>query len=186
MSDSGPILMGIREYARYRGVSAPAVVDAIKQGKIQDAVIMVGTKKKIDRDTADRLWLENTRINNKNTSTIFNNASEEQQDAKLTGVAFSKSKMAREMYAAKIAQLKYEQKAGKLVRVDDVRRAAGQAARITRDKILSLSDKLAPILASETDIHDIRMLLDKELRSALSEVSRVDFDRMVDDVSEEV
>ena len=59
-------LMGIREYARHRGVTQSAVLDAIRHGKITEAVVMKRGRKKIDHKKADQLWSQNTSINNRN------------------------------------------------------------------------------------------------------------------------
>ncbi len=46
--------------------------------------------------------------------------------------------------------------------------------RQIRDAILSIPDRLAPLLAAETDQHKVRMELDTGLRQALEGLARED------------
>tara|TARA_R110000803_G_scaffold162194_1_gene225785 strand:+ start:124 stop:744 length:621 start_codon:yes stop_codon:yes gene_type:complete len=172
-------LMGIREYARHRGVTAPAVSDAIKRGKISQAIVMVKGNKKIAAEMADKLWLQNTAPNNKNAKTLFNNADPNDAAQKIGDGIYTKARAAKESYSAKLAQLNYEKKSGKLCRVDDVVKAAAESGRITRDSILNLADKLAPILASETDIHTIREIMTAELEAALTNLATISLDDLI-------
>lgn len=54
-----------------------------------------------------------------------------------------------------------------LVHADDVRRTAFDAARAAQDALMRLPDRLAPLLAAETDVARIRALLDQGIREAL-------------------
>lgn len=53
----------------------------------------------------------------------------------------------------------------------DVRAAAFAKARAVRDAILNISDRVAPILAAESDSMKIKEILDLEHRNALEELS---------------
>ncbi len=154
--------MGIREYGRHRSVTQAAVTDWCNTGKIVKAIVMVKGNRKINWKKADKIL---NALDSKNDKGL----------KQLTGLA--NAKMAKETFSAKLAQLNYEQKSGKLCRVDEVERAAANAARITRDSLMSLPDKLSPILASETEIEDIRDLLEKEISQVLENLTRIDFNK---------
>jgi len=77
----------------------------------------------------------------------------------------------REAYRAKMARMEYEQKQGKLTDAGQVREEAFQAGRIVRDAILGLPDRLADILAAETDPGNVQRLLRDELEIALERLS---------------
>lgn len=158
--------MGLREYAAHRGVSQSSVSEAIKLGKISDAVVIKRGLKKIDIKKADILWAQNTLPNNRNSDQVASNP---------TAQGYAKARAAKEAYAARIAQLNYEQKSGKLCRVDDIKRAASETARVTRDSLLSLPDRLAPLLAAETDLNDIKDLLIEEISKSLQNISQIDW-----------
>ena len=84
---------------------------------------------------------------------------------------YMQAKTAREVYEAKNAQLEYEERTGKLIKVDAVRSA--WAAKITgaRDALLQIPSRIAPVLAATTDLVEVTALLEAELRQALAELS---------------
>lgn len=65
-------------------------------------------------------------------------------------------------------RLKLAEEAGKLVAVDGVRSAAALVGRRVRDSLLTIPDKVAPVIAAETDQARCWKLLDAEIRSALT------------------
>jgi len=153
-------LMGLREYARHRGVSLAAVQDAIKKDKLTAAIVTKGKNKKINYKTADKLWSQNTITNNKNSETMTK------------GADYSKARAFKESFAAKNEQLKYEERVGKLCKVDEVQRAAKDVARITRDALFTIPDKLSPLLAAESDINQVHKILMTEIHQACENISR--------------
>jgi hypothetical protein len=84
---------------------------------------------------------------------------------------YMQAKTAREVYEAKNAQLEYEERTGKLIKLDAVRSA--WAAKITgaRDALLQIPSRIAPVLAAESDIVVVTAMLEGELRQALAELS---------------
>lgn len=84
---------------------------------------------------------------------------------------FNAARTAREVYEAKSAELEYRQKAGELVRVEDVRNEMAQRVAQMREHLLSLSARLAPVLANESDPRKIKAALDAEHRHALMKVA---------------
>lgn len=54
-----------------------------------------------------------------------------------------------------------------LVRADDARRAGFEAARQVQEQLLRLPDRLAPLLAAETDPARVHALMSHEIRGAL-------------------
>ena len=159
------MLMGVREYARHRDVTQAAVQDAIRSGKISEAIVLKGQRKKIDQEKADKLWTDRTSVNNSNAHT---NPSQ-------LGQSLHKAKVAKETYAAKLAQLAFDQKSGKLCRVADVKKAAWEIGRVTSDKLMSIPDKLAPVFAAENDLEVIREMLSKALHEALNSIADPNF-----------
>ena len=86
------------------------------------------------------------------------------------GPDYNKARAELTEIKAKIAQLEYEKAQGIYVPVKDTEKAAFDCARVTRDKILAVSDRLCNVLAAETDSQQVRELLDNELRKALEEI----------------
>ena len=85
---------------------------------------------------------------------------------------YLQAKTAREVYEAKNAQLEYEERIGKLIRADAVRATWASRIASTRDALLQIPSRLAPVLAAETDLAAVTLLLEDEIRQALAELSR--------------
>jgi hypothetical protein len=85
---------------------------------------------------------------------------------------YHRAKTAREVYEARGAALDYQERVGKLVRADDVRRTAFEKARAMRDRLLSIPDRIAPVLAAESDIARVHDALAGEIKGALRELAQ--------------
>jgi hypothetical protein len=88
-----------------------------------------------------------------------------------SGPSFAQSRAIKEAYNARLAKLSYEEKSGALVRTDNVKVSWFNTLRVVRDRTLNLPDRLAPILAAETDPKIVREMLEEELRIILNDAS---------------
>lgn len=174
-------LMSMRAYANQRGVSPEAVSKAVRTGRISTVTDAKG-KRWIDSDVADREWAANTNVAHKTTPTRAEAAGEttpaqqsEGSERELgSGAAtYQKSKAMREAYMARLAGLEYQERLGKLISADKVKISAFNTARVVRDSILNIPDRIAAELASETDPHKVHTKLTEALIEALEELSRV-------------
>jgi len=90
----------------------------------------------------------------------------------------------KENYLALKHQLDYDQKAGRVVPVDQVRdRVAGEYAKV-RNRLLALPTEMAPRIAHLTDANEIRDVLLEGVTEALAELTQdggSDGDRRGDD-----
>lgn len=84
----------------------------------------------------------------------------------------SPSKQVLDYYQAKTAQLDYEAKIGKLVLKDDVEREAFKVARRVRDAMLNIPNRLAGIVAAETDQAKVHAILTREIHQALESLAQ--------------
>ena len=80
------------------------------------------------------------------------------------------ARIEKEQWAAKLKQIEYENKIGKLVDVDVVQREAFELARETRDAVLNVADRVGPVLASVTDHRRITQVLKSELKKAMAQL----------------
>lgn len=78
----------------------------------------------------------------------------------------------REEFSAKTAELEYFQKIGVLVPAAGVRKAAFDAGRQLRDKLLGIPDRVAPLLAAERDPVRVHAALTTEITRTLHELTR--------------
>lgn len=98
-------------------------------------------------------------------------AAEDQMPAAGKGPSYAQSRAVRELYAAKLLKLEHEERIGKLVPADQVKVDAFKTARTVRDGLLNIPDRVAHILAAETDPARVHHLLSNELRTVLSQLS---------------
>jgi hypothetical protein len=169
-----------REYARLRGISHTAVQRAIKAGRI------TAVKGKIDPEEADRLWQQNT-DQSKPLNRITGNPKQkgtpgeppepmdlggsETISGPSSASGYAKARAARELYQAQLAKLELDRRRGELVSADEVRLAAFQLARKTRDQLLALPERVASILAAVDDPDQVRQILDDEIERICLELS---------------
>ncbi|WP_409757943.1 hypothetical protein [Aestuariivirga sp.] len=83
----------------------------------------------------------------------------------------SHSRARRAAAEAGLAQLAYETKAGVLVDGKAVEREWFETLRTLRDRLLSVPDRLAPVLAAETDPVEVSNLIFDELAEILHEAA---------------
>jgi hypothetical protein len=175
-------LVSLREYARRRGVSAMAVSKAAKTGRIT----LEGGK--VNVETANRDWPANT---NPAQSVVgpaalgaigdppaMQEPAEEgangtQNGGKNGGASgqYGQARAIREGYLARIAKIDYETQAGALVAAETVRVAAFNAARTARDSLLSMPDRLAPVLAGESDQFEVHRIMSEEIRRVCNDIA---------------
>lgn len=164
-------------YAAMRGVSRQAVHKAIREGKLKGAVDEQG---RIIIAVADRLWAANTDPSIGHHGQLKQRAvrsSDEMVERAIqVGVdpnavpTLLESKTLEAAYRAKLAQIEYEEKTGELVSVEQVKKEAFRLARIVRDGMFGIADRIAAEVAGISDPFVIHKKLTDEIRSALAEV----------------
>ena len=166
--------LSIRGYARHRGVTEAAVRKAISQGRISK-----GKNGKIAPEKADNEWNKNTdpaqikRASPVEKPDYSPNSAPNSQLNSLGGPSYQQSRAIKEAYGAKLLRLQFERESKKLISVDDVKVAAFNAARMTRDRILNIPDRVIPQLVGKTNIFEMKEILKAELVKALEELSKV-------------
>jgi hypothetical protein len=156
-------LLSLRAYAKHRGVTLQAVRKAIDDGRIQTTTDPNG-KVRVDPAAADKAWEETT-------DPAKQRKPEADASAKTPPSDYSRARAMREAYLANLAKITYEEKIGKLVEADAVKKAIFEASRITRDALLNIPNRISPQLASETDPHEVHLLLEAEITRALEELA---------------
>lgn len=184
--------VSLRAFGRMIGVSGEAVRKAIATGRIPAAAVGQQTRGKkaspviINPDLAARGWHENTNPAMSHQAGVRRadqappgdqQAPPEPPAAGLS--AFNRAKTMREAYAAKLAQLEYEEKTGELIRRNEVKVALFNAARQARDRLMQIPDRHAAQLAHEKDQHTVSMILTEEIITALNELAD-EFARITD------
>lgn len=182
--------MGVKEYARHRGVSPAAVRKAASEGRIPRR-----PDGKFDVAEADAKWAANTtgapkpkrRKAAEPVSEVSDpapaawawgepvepapTAGEAEPSLVADNLTFAQARASKETYLARLRKLEYEEKSGRLVDQEAVRRAQFTLLRTIRDRFLELPDRLADDLAAETDPGSIHELLRVEVRAVLEALS---------------
>jgi hypothetical protein len=153
--------MSQRAYARHRGVALSAVQKAIETGRISTQ-----PDGKIDSEQADVEWEQNTRRH----APPVAKREQEDDDASFFGASqYTKARAVREHYQARLAKIEYEERVAKLVPKDEVQVAAFNKFRQFRDHILNIPDRVAAMVAAETEAAKCYEVLATEIRRALNE-----------------
>ncbi len=173
--------LSIRAYADHRkrkklhGCSPWSVKKALRDGRISK-----NEHGKIDPKTADRQWKQNTNPAQQRDTAVQSAKTKQRRKNEAKGNAaqpgvpsYSQSRAMKEVYQARIARLQYEEMTSTLVKADAVKVEAFRRARMVRDQILTIPDRVSSMLAAEDDADQIRNILDDELRNALEALSHV-------------
>ena len=178
-------MMGIsaRAYARLRGVHHSAVQKAIQAGRITP-----NSDGSIDPERADREWLlkTNPRMDYARPSPPQGGSGfpsmppggPSPEPASLGApssdpvTAFLRARAVNETFKAKISQLEYEQRTGKLIPAERAGEYASTFSAVTKDALMSLPDRLAPMLAAVNDEKAIHRLLTAEVTAVLRKVNK--------------
>lgn len=154
-------ILSQRAYARHRGVALSAVQKAIETGRISTQ-----PDGRIDSEQADVDWERNT---TRHAPPIANRGQDE-DDVSIFGASqYTKARAVREHYQARLAKIEYEERTGKLVPKDEVQIAAFNKFRQFRDHMLNIPDRVAAVVAAETEAAKCYEVLATEVRRALND-----------------
>jgi hypothetical protein len=141
------------EYARRRGVTAEAVRQAVKAGRIKL------TRGKIDAARANREWKANThpRHGGKRRGVVPGVAGGE-----AGADTYLAARTKREGAAARLAELEVLRQEGRLVDIADVREKVFRASRGARDLVLSIADRITPRVTGVAESHLVHAIIREE------------------------
>lgn len=157
-------------YAKHRGVSAAAVMRAIREGRLPTAAVQRESGRwDVDVELADAEWLQNTDTGQGAPAHAKNRPSELEMPAQDGDqpLTYAEARAQHERFKARLAQLELEEREGKLVDAAEVRKEAFRTARVVRDAMMNLPDRIAAELAAESNQFKVHQKLTKEIRRAL-------------------
>lgn len=167
-----------KEYAAHIGVTPAYVTRLKKQGRL--VMREVEGEQRVDFELTDRLVRNTTDLgraaNGRNAGPGVQSSRPVAPLAETGRVdaLFRQAQAQERAFAAKIEELKYRELSGQLIRADAVRAAWAKRLASTRDALLQIPHRMAPVLAAEADMDRVALLLEAELRQALAELSRAD------------
>lgn len=152
------------EFAREIGVSKQYVCYLVKQGVVE---LVNGM---IDREQANEA-LQATRDPSQPLRRKNAENGERGNTSKLSTMLL-KTRIKNEIERGKLLEAKAKAEIGELVAIEEVKREAFNTARVVRNNLLNVPDRVSELLASITDAKKIHELLTKEIKTALESLSK--------------
>ena len=150
-------LVSFSAYAKSKNTTFSNIKDLVDKGILP--IVHSSGKRLINFDDANIAWEAHVKIGehsaaNTNPNTLIH------------------WKVITEKFKAKKTEIEFKEKAGELVSASDVQDEAFNTAKIIRDNLLSIPDRVAHELAAEDNPNKIRNKLTDEIALALEELSR--------------
>ena len=151
------------EWAREIGVSKQYVCYLVKKGivKLEDGLInreQANEAVAAIRDPSQPLRRKNNSENGEKLSTML-----------------LKTRIKNEMERGKLLEAKAKAEIGELVAVDEVKNEAFNVARVVRNNLLNIPNRVSALLASLSDTEKIHKTLTEEITNSLEELSNAKF-----------
>jgi hypothetical protein len=181
--------ISLRAYARMRGCSLTAVQKAIASKRI--TTLADGT---IDPERANREWAQNTFAGQTLHRTsgghqpVSRVAAHSQPPRGGSGLpplqheapspsgdpvaAYLRARAVKTSFEARTAQLEYEERAGKLIPAVRASEYAATFSAIVKDALMSMPDRMGPMLAAVEDEKAIHRMLVAEVTAVLKKVNK--------------
>lgn len=171
------------DYARHRGVTFQAVYKAIKSGRIRSTEFNQTTY--VEVESADKDWNNNTKSQHVPEKQSLEPGSmgtnDEEDDPEqieidadgIDGKNASENRRIAEakkaVWDARQAELDFLKESGELVEMKTIKKEAFELARIVRDAILNIPDRISAELVGIKDQAAMHSVLTRELTKALQE-----------------
>ena len=169
--------MNLQAYAKHRkeqglrGTSHVAVLKAIESGRLTEpAVRKVDGRWHIDATLADQQWAGNTDPRGALPPPPSSIDTRQPHPAG-GGPSLAEAKRARAVWQAERERIELQQLKGELVSTAEVKAEAFNVARVVRDNMLAIPDRVIPTLASMSDLRAMHQYLTEEIRTAIRSIS---------------
>lgn len=167
--------LSVRGFAKQIGVSDVAVREAIQKGRLVESIRPNAEHgwPEVELEIGKREWTDNRdpmaglamELNGNSVEESESNAEDDELEGK--NVTFAQRRAEREKWAAKMAQIAYEERAGTLVQAAVVRKESFNLGRRIRDAMMNIPDRVATELAAELDATKVHNRLVEEITIAL-------------------
>jgi hypothetical protein len=170
--------MNLQAYAKHRkarglrGTSHVAVLKAIESGRLTEpAVRKIDGKWLIDAPLADAQWAGNTDPSRSSVQPplppeLPGPINTRQPHPAGGGPSLAEAKRARAVYQAERERVELMQMKGELIPAAEVKSEAFAMARVLRDRLMSIPDRIAPMVSGMTP-RDAHQLISEEIRNTL-------------------
>ena len=182
-------VISLSDYARHRGTSRQYISRLAKEG------VLVMQEGFVDMEASDNV-LDDRPVAVGSAERFPSGAAA--ASSRQQPITFAQAKLAETVERVKLLRMERERRAGKLLNRDDVQAEQFNAARIIRDGMVNLPDRVCGAISSEIaalllalglsadlartlDMSKIHSIISKEVRSALNETA----DRLADEPPED-
>ena len=171
------MLITMAELAEIKGISKAAVSKRVKSGRLDAAIVLIGGKKKLNKDIALDIWENTTDI--QRTAIQQQGLTPEQKNELLNVIDelpaeeipdFNTSRAKKMYYDAKLAEIEVNFKNKELVDAKETEKKGYELAKSMSSKLMSLPERVSALFASETDAASIGKVLKEELYNWIDEV----------------
>ena len=145
-------------YARHRGTSRQYISRLAKEG------VLVMHDGFVDVEASDAV------LDDRPVAIEPPESSPPRAAAEMAGqqpTSFAQARLDEMVYRAKLRRLDFEERSGKLLRRADVEAATFNLYRTFRDRMQNIPERVAAMIAAESDPHRVHEILTTEIRKAL-------------------
>lgn len=182
-----PAQLGVTAYAHHRGVRLGAVQHAIADGRLRDSVTVTPTgRRMLDVARADEEWerltdpaqSERASAPTREKARLRSTEQAPDESPESEGVDpdlladYHRERAKRERYNAHLAKLEVFRLKGQLIDAQEVESRQAEVSRRVRAALLSLPNRLGPVLAAEADAAAVSRMLEAELNQVLQALAR--------------
>lgn len=167
--------MNLLQYATDRGVEYTQLSKWAGQGRFNTDALrkekrswVVADPQELDRQVAAAKAPDR---GGRGGAPAIDQALQQQQNQAAAIPSFAQSRAIREAYAARLTRLEYDQRSAKLVDKNELKMRLAKLHMALRDSLRTIPDRVAPIVAAETDQAKIHAMLLKEIGQALESLS---------------
>lgn len=157
------------EWAKRHGFSRQYANQVIKKGIVKSYNGKINPKQADDALAAIRNPLQAQKRTNAHQE--MPNATQSSTDNSDLPTLLMKTRIKNEIEKGKLLQARAQAEAGELINAEQVKASAFNKARIIRDGMLNIPDRLASVLAAIENEKQIHEMLTKEIRTVLEELS---------------
>lgn len=159
------------EFARKYGYSKAAISQFKKAGRlvfVSPGVLDFEASRQRIIDTADP-----NRADVARRHAALRNPEVEEDKATVSANSFQNAKTVKEKYLALQAKLDYEVSSGLLVEWDKVEKVIADRGIQFKDGLLSMSRRIAPMIAGNNDVKEIEAIIMREVRITIEEFQKL-------------
>ena len=163
--------MNLLQYATDRGVEYTQLSKWAGQGRFSSDALrkekrswVVADPQELDRQVAAAKAPDR---GGRGGAPAIDQALQQQQNQAAAIPSFAQSRAIREAYAARLTRLEFDQRSGKLIDKAELKMKLAKLHMAVRDSLRTIPDRVAPIVAAETDQAKIHAMLLKEIGQAL-------------------